>query len=251
VRNNFAFLLESAGVPKRALQLHDETLSVLTKRDPAAPPPVALFINRSRSLESLGRFEQARAFYQRGLEVSQARQSTDGQVHALAGLARAAIETGDLVAAEQYAARATQLVGSPQRLEKYPAIPVTLGNLALASGKLDAARQHFERAATNKGNQSAVISAKLGLAEIALRSGESDTAEREARAALQTAKLLQAGLPHSQFAGRAWLMLGRVLQQRGENTQAHQAFADAVSDLSSTVDADHPLLIQARELLAP
>ena len=46
-------------------------------------------------------------------------------------------------------------------------------------------------------------------------------------------------------------MLGRALQARGQNAPAHKAFENAVSDLSNTVDTDHPLLIQARDLLAP
>jgi predicted negative regulator of RcsB-dependent stress response len=61
---------------------------------------------------------------------------------------------------------------------------------------------------------------------------------------------MQGGIPHSNFTGLSQLMLGRVLLARGETEPAHRAFESAVTHLSSTVDANHPSLAQARELLA-
>jgi serine/threonine-protein kinase len=249
-RNNHAYLLESAGVPQRALQTYDEILGVLAERDPSADPPVYLLVNRGRSLESTGRFEQARASLERGLAVAQTSENTDAQVLCLSGLSRIATQMGDLAAAERYLGKATQVVSSPQQVEKFPTVPLAVGSLALAKGNLDEAGRRFDQAAANKGNIAAVIYGKLGKAEVELRAGEPAAAERDAQAALDAAKSSQAGLPHSQLVGRSWLMLGRALQARGQGAQAHRAFEAAVSELSNTVDDDHPLLLQARALLA-
>jgi tetratricopeptide (TPR) repeat protein len=250
-RSNYGYLLESAGAPKRALQTYDEVLSVLAERDPDSDPPVYLLVNRGRSLESIGRFEQARASLERGLKVAEASEFTDAAVLCLTGLSRIAIQLGDVATAEQFLGKATQVVTSPEQFEKYPTVPLAAGSLALAQGKLDEARQRFEQAATNKHNAAAVIYAKLGKAEVELRAGDPATAERDAQVALDAAKASQAGLPHSQLVGRSWLMLGRALQARGQGAQAHKAFESAVSDLSNTVDNDHPLLREARNLLGP
>jgi hypothetical protein len=45
-------------------------------------------------------------------------------------------------------------------------------------------------------------------------------------------------------------MLGRSLQEVGNPAEARTAVEAAVANLSNTVDADHPALLQARQLLA-
>jgi tetratricopeptide (TPR) repeat protein len=248
-RGNFAFLLDNIGVPRRSLQLHDDSMNVLTKRDPGAALPLWLLANRGRALESLGRFEQARASYQGGLEVSQAAQNPEGQILCLAGLARTAIEARDLVTAKGHLDRAMQLFSSPGQIERYSSVALGLGTIALAEGRLDEARQRFEQAAAKKSNLSVVISGELGKAEVALQAGDPTSAARDARAALDATKPLQGAVPYSQLIGRSWLMLGRALQKLGDDKQAHEAMETAVRHLSNTVDDDHPLLVQARSLM--
>jgi eukaryotic-like serine/threonine-protein kinase len=248
-RNNYGYLLESAGVPKRALQTYDEILAVLAERDPTAEPPVYLLVNRGRSLESSGRFDEARVSLEHGLQNAQATENADALVLCLSGLSRIATQMGDLVAAEEYLSKARPLVSSPLQFEKFPTVPLAVGSLALAKGSLDEAGRQFDQAALNKSNDAAVIYGKLGKAEVELRVGDPAAAERDAQVALDTSKASQAGLPHSQLTGRSWLMLGRALQARGQGAQAHKAFENAVSDLSNTVDNDHPLLVQARRLI--
>jgi tetratricopeptide (TPR) repeat protein len=248
-RNNYGYLLESAGVPKRALQTYDEILAVLAERDPSAEPPVYLLVNRGRSLESSGRLDEARVSLEHGLKSAEATENADALVLCLSGLSRIATQMGDLVAAEEYLSKARPLVSSPLQFEKFPTVPLAVGSLALAKGSLDEAGRQFDRAALNKSNDAAVIYGKLGKAEVELRAGDPAAAERDAQVALDTAKASQAGLPHSQLTGRSWLMLGRALQARGQGAQAHKAFENAVSNLSNTVDNDHPLLVQARRLI--
>jgi hypothetical protein len=39
-----------------------------------------------------------------------------------------------------------------------------------------------------------------------------------------------------------------VLDKKGRGDQAHNAYVGAITNLSNTVDASHPLLLMAREL---
>jgi hypothetical protein len=44
--------------------------------------------------------------------------------------------------------------------------------------------------------------------------------------------------------------MGRASRELGNTQQAKKQIEDAIAHLSNTVDADHPALIQARELLS-
>ena len=81
-----------------------------------------------------------------------------------------------------------------------------------------------------------------------LREGKLSAAEADARQALSIAQTAQGGIPYSNRSGLAWLMLGRVLAAEGQADRAHHAYQDAITHLSKTVDAQHPLLNMARDL---
>jgi predicted Zn-dependent protease len=122
------------------------------------------------------------------------------------------------------------------------------GSIDLANGRPSDARAQFQQALARKDPSPTKVDAQLGLAETAITEGDAAAAVREARGALQTAATLQGGLPYSCRTGLAWLMLGRAFQQLGDRGEAGKAFATAIAHLSNTVDADHPGLLQAREL---
>jgi hypothetical protein len=92
------------------------------------------------------------------------------------------------------------------------------------------------------------VSGFLPRAELNLREGKLAAAEADARQALSIAQTAQGGIPYSNSTGLAWLMLGRVLAAQGEADRAHHAFESAISHLSKTVDAQHPMLKLARAL---
>jgi hypothetical protein len=92
------------------------------------------------------------------------------------------------------------------------------------------------------------ISALLIRSEVNLNEHKLAAAEDDARRALQLAQKAQGGLPFSNRTGLAWLALGRVQAEQGNVADAHGAFEAAVTNLANTVDAGHPMLLQARDL---
>jgi hypothetical protein len=61
---------------------------------------------------------------------------------------------------------------------------------------------------------------------------------------------LRGDKPYSAWLGQAKLVLGQVLQAKGQNREAQAAYFDAVAQLSMSAGTDHPALQQARALLA-
>src|SRR5581483_12385945 len=92
------------------------------------------------------------------------------------------------------------------------------------------------------------LNAQLGIAELDLAEGNPANALQDARAALETAALLQGGLCYSSRTGLALLVLGRASQALGHTEQAKKDLDGASIHLSNTVDADHPALLQAKQL---
>jgi hypothetical protein len=128
-------------------------------------------------------------------------------------------------------------------------LDVARGMLDIAGGKPEDAQAHFTRAAASPHGLTTPLDIDLGKAEADLLGGDPNTAAEDARAALNKATALRGDLPWSFRTGLASLMLGRALDRLGDHTQARQAFDVAVRHLSNTVDANHPDLLRARELL--
>jgi tetratricopeptide (TPR) repeat protein len=157
---------------------------------------------------------------------------------------------GDLDGAEKYQQRALDLV----RTSDFPgakdnnALRLLGARIALSRGRFDAAREALDVYVTAGGMPVSKVSGFLPRAELNLREGKLPAAEADARQALSIAQAAQGGIPFSNRTGLAWLMLGRVLAAQGEADRAHHAFESAISHLSKTVDAQHPMLKLAREL---
>jgi hypothetical protein len=102
--------------------------------------------------------------------------------------------------------------------------------------------------AATSGSKATAVDGEIGKAEALLIAGDTAAAAASARVALGASISLQSGLPYSQRAGRAWLLLGRALQRLGQSAGAQDAIESAVTNLSNTVDEKHPALIEARAL---
>jgi serine/threonine-protein kinase len=263
VRNNWATMFDSTSMPNRALALYDETLRLITTRNPNHPPPAYLVGNRSRALERVGRYHEALQSYHRAYELAGRENNALGQLYCLLGLAATSQELHDPVAAAGYLKRANSMLdpSAPARSPPWMSRAMVLSHMparaaaALIQGRLDIdagryedARRQFANALTSKRNLAVLSSANWGLAQIELHSGNPQAALTHARTALDVTKSLQGGFPYSMGSGHAYLLIGRALQALGDHSGAQQAFETSVLHLSHTVDEIHPLLIAARKL---
>jgi serine/threonine-protein kinase len=250
LRSNWALVSISAGDPVRALQLEDEAIELVARRQPGAPPPLYIYANRGFSLEQMGRYPEAMDVYTRCTDQSIKAGALATQLHCLVGLGSVSREMGDLDAAEKYHQSALDLV----RTSDFPgakdnnALRLLGARIALSRGRFDQARAALDVYVTAGGIPVSKVSGFLPRAELNLREGKFSAAEADARQALSIAQNAQGGIPFSNRTGLAWLMLGRVLAAQGETDRAHHAFESAISHLSKTVDAEHPMLKLARAL---
>jgi serine/threonine-protein kinase len=247
-RNNLAVAYQTAGQPLRALPIFEENLRIMAERI-GSPHPVFM-INRAQSLEFIGRFSDARAAYQAGLD-SDGDRDRNAKVTFLLGLANTSRRLADLTATAKYLDDAAKTLGPEESASSFMSIKldVARGMLDIANGKPEEAQAQFTRAAASPHGLTTPLDIDLGKAEAHLLAGDPNTAAQDARAALDKASALRGDLAWSFRTGLASLMLGRALDKLGDHAQARQAFDTAVKHLSNTVAADHPDLLHARELL--
>jgi eukaryotic-like serine/threonine-protein kinase len=250
IRSDWAIVSSDAGVPRRALEQYDGAIHMATLSDPASPPPPYLQANRAHALRSIGRFREAREFYQQCIAQTERSGPSMGLAACLLGFAGTSYEMGDFAAADQYVDRATKVVGAsvPPNSPIGMSLLAARGTLAMAEGRHEQARAILDDVIAN-GHDEPIAIALNARAELNLRERRLVAAEGDARRLLSMSQAEQGGVPYSDRTGRAWLLLGRVLAQQGDATRARQAFEAAVTHLSRTVDDDHPLLLQARQLV--
>ncbi len=251
IRNNWAVMNSNAGVPGRALELYDETLSIAIERDPDAAPPAFVITNRARTLAVLGRYRESIQDYEKALQVLESQKNPTGEAYALLGLAYTNIELGDAAGAakslQQFADRLTPIL--PPTTPPWTIYTLLRAKLAVLSGRAAEARPLFEKALAGKPSDTNVVNALLGQAEVDLFESPPAAALQKARQALAIAERMQGGVPYSNRTGVVWLMLGRAAQQAGDATLSSKAFESAVLHLTNTVDTDHPALVRARAAL--
>jgi serine/threonine protein kinase len=248
-RNNLAVVYDGTGNPKRALQVYDEILQSAPQTHSGALP-VVMVGNRARALELIGRFDEARAGYERCIELSTRGELPLMRLHCLAGLAWLARETGDSQGADRYLREASELArtAAPASGPHQVILKIARGRIALANNQLAAARAILDSALAEGNTVFFQMAALLPRAEINLSEGRLTEAEADARKALALAQDAQGGVPHSNRTGWSWLVLGRVLAKKGDTAGSRQALLAAIDHLSNTVDPDHPLLLLARQL---
>jgi eukaryotic-like serine/threonine-protein kinase len=249
VRNNWAIVSDGAGNPKKALELYDQTLQIVSQNGSGATPPTYLIANRARALENIGLYSESRATYARCVEESTKVGNPAATAYCLVGECGTMREVGDLAAARVYCNQAAALVGTsvPSRSPSGQALQIVRARIALSEGRLDEARDLLDEVIDK---QLAVnATALIARADVNLQAGRLAEAESDARTALARAQSLQAGLPFSSKTGLAWFILARVLTAQGDKEHAAAALKNAVENLSQTVDSGHPALRSARQLM--
>ena len=230
---------------RRALELVERALE-LAGAEGRSP---FLLNNRARSLECQGRISEAEANYREAEKLAAER----GAVPALVGahLGRASVELlrGHLDGARADLARADEAMATlspthPQRIAR----ALIEGRILLAASDHSAAQAAFERALQAAPQQSSAVIAKLGMAEVALARGESSAALELATTARAQAASLQGGKPQSFRTAIAGVVCARALEAAGQMEAARRAAADALEQLTATVDASHPDVATATRL---
>lgn len=251
-RNNMGRLAGAAGMPLRAVAIFDEALAIVRELAPTNSPPASMTSNRARSLEIAGRYPEARAAFQQGLQLALEQGNLRFRGFCLLGLVSLAVDVSDAPAATAYLTEFDQLpaVFTDEASVLFPTLMFSRGRLDILEGRLDAALADFERALSHSTGPN-VVTARLGKADTELLLGRIEASTADAHEALNMAVLLQGGVPYSHRTGLAWLTLGRALQRAGDSVQARAAFESAIRHLSNTVVADHPALVEARRLSAP
>ena len=126
---------------------------------------------------------------------------------------------------------------------------IVRGRIALSKGDLPLARNEFTLALSKGQPNGATVSAFAGRAEVALREGQPALASADAGQALRLAQSLQGGTPHSARTGLVWLIEGDIRTQQGAASAAKEAYENAVSHLTPTVDPAHPALKRAQAMV--
>lgn len=250
VLNDWGVTMLRAGVPRRALELLDETVRIERQRGPDIELTATVVGNRGLALQGLGRLQQARAAFEGECRLAMSHDDESGQMHCLIGDISVSVQTGELERAQEYLDRLGRLIEASALPADSPPVRVRAvmeGRVDLARGKAVEAGTAFDRALlVTNGTDPTTLQAYVGKAIVALAANDPAGAVDAARHALPIAAALQGDMPYSNQTGLVSLWLGRALLRAGDRAGGREALATAVTHLSNTIDADHPYLLQAR-----
>jgi len=252
VLNDWGAAMLGAGVPRRALQLLEESERIERQRGPDIDLTATVVGNRGLALQALGRLDQARAAFDLECQLAVRHADEFSQMHCLVGEASLSIQQDQLDGAQDSLNRLAALMEkSAAPAESPPARvhAVLQGRLDLARGNLAGAGANFQRALVTEGKDPTSMHANVGKSMAALAANDPEHAVEAARHALRIAAALQGDVPYSAQTGLAQLWLGRSLLRAGDRVEGRKALQAAVAHLSNTIDDDHPYLLQARSEL--
>jgi tetratricopeptide (TPR) repeat protein len=197
---------------------------------------------RSRCYRRHRDWEAAREDIERALELAEAANDEETVAHTHFQASLVAERNGSWAQARMYSERAKEL---------YEAVddPVNVGRLLNNLGILNFLLGHKEQAveqlkeafriALEVGDRADSAQAVSSLADVHLRSGELELAERQARHAIE---MLDRRVDYLSETGMATIVLGRALMGQGRLDEAEQAFADAETSFEQLSSVSHTAL---------
>jgi len=258
--NNWAMALFQIGRPLEAERLFRQAMDISrTGSSDAALSPM-LLLNYGKTLRELARLDQAAGFAERAYD--KARQAGDEAVTDQSLLERARIyrEQGNFSGATEMLAEVEPRLrrNLPPGHYAFAGLACERSLILLANGDTRKALQlaneaiAIDEAAVGSGRQGAgllpILLFRRSAIELELR--DSDSARTDAERALSMLLAsVQAG-SYSANVGRAYLALGRALQEQAKPGDARVAFQSAAEHLERTLGPDHPESRTARQLAA-
>jgi tetratricopeptide (TPR) repeat protein len=193
---------------------------------------------RSRCYRRHRDWEAAREDIERALELAEAANDDETVAHAHFQASLVAERNGNWPGARRHSERAKELyeavddpVNVGRLLNNLGCLSFLLGDKEQAIAQLkDAFRIALET------DDPAGAQAVSSLAQVHLRSGETELAEQQARHALE---LLDGRTDYLDEIGNAQLVLGRALLEQGRLEEAEQIFAQAEQSLSQLSSSSH------------
>ena len=259
--NDWAISLAFMGQPLQAESLFRKALQISSADRAAHAVSPILLTNYSRTLDVLGRVEEAAQVAERAYES--ARREGDGVAINQSLLVRASIycDQHRLREAEAILAMVEPRLrrALPRGHYAFAAIASQRALIAQVRGDLPAALAHADRAvsiveASVTAHQQGAFTLPVLLrrrADVERAMGRLPEAEQDARRAIGLIQGASEPGVRSAGIGAAYLSLGQTLQAEGRSDEARRAAASALEHLEPTVGATHPFTRQARSLAEP
>jgi serine/threonine-protein kinase len=253
--NGWSILKSDTGDIVGAVKLIESGIEIGRALRVDAAPDHYVSLNYARRLMPLHRLDEAEQYFSKASLMSSNEEDAEMGASARMGLLAVRRERGDIAGARTAQDGANQFILA--HLPPEHALRVQFvyesGLLDLADNSFDEARtrlqqalSQYQRANTHVPNQ---IVALAGLARCELAFGERDRAARFAADA--TALARKSALPGqpSYWVGLSLLAQVEVEQARGHAGRAQELSVEALSQLTPTVGADHPLTKKAAALI--
>lgn len=211
-------------------------------------------VTYARRLVLLNRLGDAEEHFSSALRLSSGEDDAEMESGALIGLLSVSREKGDLERARAARNAAEQFIQAhlpPEHTQRMNLV-FESGLLDLAQGSLDDARTELQRALSQyqhtKRRVPDQIAALAGLAQCELRSGKPGAAAGFAAEASALARRFAVPGQPSYWLGLSLLAQADVEQALRHTVDVQKLSAEALSQLSPTVGADHPLTKRAAAL---
>lgn len=194
---------------------------------------------RSRCYRRQRDWEAAREDVELALELADALDDEETRAHVLFQASLIAERNGQWILARSYAEQARALYEQIEDRTNVGRLLNNLGGLSFLLGNADQAKRYLKdafRVALDVGSDTDAAHAVSSLAQVHLRTGDSATAEDQARRAID---LLGGREDHLDEIGNAQLVLGRALLDQGRLDEADRSFHDAETTLAQLSSVSH------------
>jgi eukaryotic-like serine/threonine-protein kinase len=253
-RQNAAISLSAMGERRRALEQYELVLRRTRELEPQGLEPSFYAVNYGSLLVYMRRPQEALTIIEPGLRRARAGGSPKRLLQALCtyGAALVALSRPDeaAAAADEAAQLATKMDRNSQAL-----VESLRTEIAIERGDLDGAgtssKAALELAGYGTEHAERQLNRALLLAtRVALRAGALAEAETYAQAALRRTESLARGADTSADVGEALLLLAKIKIAQGSTAGAKPLLIRAARCLENALEKQHPLALEARQLLA-